>query len=109
MTAAASRHRSGCSRCRVRSMAIAAVLLAGACGAPTPKPAPKEIVVWKNLGTWSGRGNRQTESFLGLTGALRVQWQTTNEAPKGSGKFRLTLLSAISGRALQDAVDQEGV
>jgi hypothetical protein len=88
---------------------VAAAMLVSACGAPPSRSAPKEIVIWKNLGAWSGHGNAQTESFLGLTGALRMHWQTTNEAPKGTGTFRLILQSAVSGRALQDAVDEKGI
>jgi hypothetical protein len=82
--------------------------LAGACGGAPPKPPQKELVVWKTLGTWSGRGNSQTESFIGLTGALRMTWRTDNEAPAGSGRFRLVLQSAISGRDLQEIVDKQG-
>jgi hypothetical protein len=93
----------------LRAVPVAAVLLASACGAPPSKPVPKEIVIWKNLGAWSGRGNAQTESFLGLTGALRMHWQTKNEAPQGTGTFRLILQSAISGRALQQPVDEKGL
>jgi hypothetical protein len=93
----------------LRAVPVAAVLMASACGAPPSKPVPKEIVIWKNLGAWCGRGNAQTESFLGLTGALRMHWQTKNEAPKGTGTFRLILQSAISGRALQEPVDEKGL
>ena len=82
--------------------------LAGACGGTPPKPPQKESVVWKTLGTWSGRGNSQTESFIGLTGALRMTWRTHNETPAGSGRFRLILQSAISGRDLQEVVDEKG-
>lgn len=66
------------------------------------------MVVWKQLGSWSGRGNAQTESFVGLTGSLRMHWRTTHEDPKGRGRFKLILQSAISGRALQEPVDEEG-
>src|SRR5579862_1699219 len=91
---------------RAIAIPVATALLASACGAPPSKPAPKEIVIWKNLGAWSGRGNAQTESFLGLTGALRMHWHTTNESPRGSGRFRLILQSAISGRDLQETVNE---
>ena len=64
--------------------------------------------MWKQLGSWSGRGNAQTESFVGLTGSLRLHWRTTHEDPKGQGRFKLILQSAISGRALQEPVDEEG-
>ena len=95
---------------RVVAVPFAAALLASVCGAPAPKPVQKEeVVVWKNLGEWSGRGNAQTESFIGLTGALRMHWRTKNEAPKGAGTFRLILQSAISGRALQEPVDEMGL
>jgi hypothetical protein len=87
---------------------VAWALLAGACGRPPPKPVQKEVVVWKNLGEWSGSGNAQTESFIGLTGALRMHWQTKNEASKGAGTFKLILQSAISGRPLQEPVDETG-
>lgn len=88
---------------------LAAALLIGACGAPPPTAAlTQEVVVWKNLGEWSGRGNAQTESFIGLTGALRMRWRTKDEAPSGSGTFRLILQSAISGRELQAPVDEKG-
>ena len=87
---------------------MAWALLPGACGTPPPKPPPKDVVVWKSLGEWSGRGNVQTESFFGLTGALRMHWRTKNEDPKGAGSFKLILQSAISGRDLQEPVDETG-
>jgi hypothetical protein len=93
---------------RLAGMVAVLGLLASTCGAPPAKPAPKEVVVWKELGQWSGRGNAQTESFVGLTGALRMHWRTVNESPTGSGRFRLILQSAISGRSLQDVVDRQG-
>ena len=87
---------------------LAAALLTAACGAPAAKSVPEEVVGWKNLGEWSGHGNAQTESFVGLTGALRMRWRTNNETPKGAGTFRLILQSAISGRDLQETVDEKG-
>ena len=90
------------------TMMVAAALLTGACAAPEPKPVQEEAVAWKNLGQWSGRGNTQTESFIGLTGALRMRWRTKNETPAGTGTFRLSLHSAISGRTLQETVDEKG-
>jgi hypothetical protein len=100
-------------RCRtfhhsVTVIAAAALLTAACAAAPPPQPAKEEVVAWKRLGEWSGRGNLQTESFIGLTGALRMHWRTNNETPKETGKFRLILHSAISGRELQETVDEEG-
>lgn len=94
---------------RAVAVLVATALLTSVCGAPPPKPVQKEVVIWKNLGEWSGRGNAQTESFIGLTGALRMHWRTKNESPKGAGTFRLILQSAISGRTLQEIVDEKGL
>jgi hypothetical protein len=37
-----------------------------------------------------------------------MNWRTDNETPAGSGRFRLILQSAISGRDLQEVVDEKG-
>jgi hypothetical protein len=76
--------------------------------ADNPAPAAEAKVAWRALGSWSGTGNRQTESFTSETGALRVRWETTHEAAPGQGTFRLNAHSAISGRLLQEVVDQHG-
>jgi hypothetical protein len=78
-----------------------------ACRDPQTGRADPQIV-WRTLGSWSGRGNTQTESFTSDTGSMRIDWATANEAAPGSGRFRLTIHSAISGRPLQEAVDQQG-
>jgi hypothetical protein len=93
----------------------AAALAASACGPRAdakPRAAAKQTVLWRPLGSWSGRGSLQTESFTSESGALRVRWQTTPEQaqpPQPSGVFRLNAHSAISGRLLQPVVDQAGV
>jgi hypothetical protein len=92
----------------ILAVPVAGALLTSACGAPPTTAAEKEVVVWKSLGEWSGQGNAQTESFIGLTGALRMRWRTENEAPGGRGTFRLILQSAISGRELQEPVNEQG-
>jgi len=86
-------------------------LPAGACKAspkPSAKSSPTEIA-WRPLGSWSGQGKIQTESFTSDTGAMRVRWSTTNETPPGTGTFQLTINSAISGRPLLVAVDERGM
>jgi hypothetical protein len=66
-------------------------------------------MIWRSVGSWTGSGNRQTESFTSDTGALRVKWQTTSEGTSAtSGAFRLTAHSAISGRVLQQVVEAQG-
>lgn len=95
------------TRCAI----LACVALAAAsCRSRADQPAKpaQTTVVWRNIGSWSGHGNRQTESFTSETGTLRVRWEATREAVTGSGAFRLTAHSAISGRSLQEIVDQPG-
>jgi len=94
---------------------VATALASGACGPreKTPPPPATRAVAWRQLGSWSGRGNTQTESFTSDTGTLRVRWEAnaasaTGPTPASSGVFRLDAHSAISGRLLQQVVDQTG-
>jgi hypothetical protein len=69
------------------------------------KPAP---LAWQTLGTWSGRGNAQTDSFdIGFS-QCRIRWETRNETSPGQGSFHVTVNSAVSGRELALAVDHRG-
>ena len=43
------------------------------------------------------------------TGRLRITWQTTNESPAGSGRFKLILRSGVSGRTIAIVADHKGV
>ena len=86
------------------------MLVAPACSdqqASPPAPA-NDVVGWITLGSWSGRGSTQTESFLVEGSLVRVRWQTENEAQTGSGNFKLTLHSAVSGRPLAVVADHRG-
>jgi hypothetical protein len=64
---------------------------------------------WQPLGTWSGTGDRQTESFDVRTGTLKLVWEAFDERAPGAGRLRVELHSAISGRPLQTVVDTVGV
>jgi hypothetical protein len=92
------------------SVTLAIGLMAVACRGQAHKTdeTPKQVVMWRTVGSWSGRGNRQTESFTSDSGALRIRWATTHEEPGGAAAFRVTAHSAISGRLLESAVDQRG-
>jgi hypothetical protein len=96
---------------RTRSLLVVlagAALLHVSCRGNTPA-ARTPTVVWRPLGSWSGRGSMQTDPFISDTGALRLRWQTTNEAGPGTGSFRVTVHSDVSGRSLVLAVDARGV
>jgi hypothetical protein len=64
-------------------------------------------VAWRRLGSWSGRGDAQTESF-DIGSQIRIRWETKNEATPGAGTFAVTVNSAVSGRDLALAVDHQG-
>ena len=67
------------------------------------------MIAWSRVGTWSGRGNRQTESFTSDTGGFRVRWRTRNESPRGEGQLKVVFRSGDSGREIMEAVDTHGV
>jgi len=87
---------------------ILAIVGAAACqSTPASKPAGKDAVLWRRVGSWSGHGNRQTDSFSVETGSLKVSWEA-KKPPATGGAFKVTLHSAISGRPLQVVVDSHG-
>jgi hypothetical protein len=100
---------------RLAAIGLATFALASCGWGPRANPKPQAAtrgVMWRPLGSWSGQGSLQTESFTSETGALRVRWATTQpkaEAPPAPGSFRLNAHSAISGRLLQPVVEQAGV
>jgi hypothetical protein len=77
------------------------------CARPAPPAQKHDVVTWHTLGSWSGRGNTQTESF-NSEGGLRVQWETRRETKPGTGAFKVTIHSAISGRPIGVIVDRRG-
>jgi hypothetical protein len=85
------------------------LLAAPGCSSDAPPPTKlAETVAWRPLGTWSGQGNSQTESFVSDTGTLRVRWETRKAGGKGRGSFRLTVHSGVSGRVIDVAADERG-
>jgi hypothetical protein len=89
---------------------LAANLVLGGCRseARPPQVQGEAVVVWKPLGSWSGRGDKQTETFTGDTGGFRVHWATTKEAPAGGGRLRVVFRSGDSGREIIEAIDAHG-
>ena len=87
------------------ALAVVAALAGCRDAPPSPSSAAAVETVWRPLGTWSGRGNRQTDSFDVATGALRLRWEARGAA---AGRLRVSLHSAISGRPLQTVLDVRG-
>ena len=96
------------SAIRVLVLALGVALLAGACRGAAPQTG-EPAVVWRSLGSWSGRGSMQTDAFISDTGTMRLRWETRNESAPGAGYFRITVHSDVSGRSLVQAVDVKGV
>jgi hypothetical protein len=84
-----------------------ALVLIGCERTDQPLASPAELS-WKRVGSWSGRGNVQTESFTSDTGGFRVLWETRNETSPGTGRLRVVFRSGDSGREIMDAVDVRG-
>jgi hypothetical protein len=78
------------------------------CSQPPSKPA-EQTVIWERAGSWSGRGDLETNSFPSSTGYLRFTWETSNETKPGEGRFKLILGSSISGRAIMVVGESKGV
>jgi hypothetical protein len=96
------------SAIRVRRLAVlGAAVFAVSCRDAAP-PAGEASVVWRPLGSWSGRGSMQTDAFISDSGSLRLRWETKNESAPGAGFFRVTVHSDVSGRPLVLAVDVRG-
>ncbi len=77
------------------------------CSQP-PTPVQK-TTIWERAGSWSGRGDLETNSFPSSSGYLRFTWETSNETKPGEGRFKLIVGSSISGRLIQPVVDSKGV
>ena len=89
---------------------LVAQLVLSACESPQEEPAlptPAASILWHTLGTWSGSGDRQSESFDVTTGSMRLTWESVQEGALGANHFRVSLHSAISGRPLQTIVDTQ--
>ncbi len=91
----------------MRCPLLSALLVLASCS-PSPPPPAEKTIIWERAGSWSGRGDVETNSFPGASGYLRFTWETTNETKPGEGRFKLMLGSSISGRVIQAVVDTTG-
>ena len=90
--------------------ALAGSLLVAAANCSEKPSEPQEIVAsHAPVGSWQGRGTATVGDIPSETGRFRIVWRTSNESPAGTGTFKLTLRSAISGRTLGVVADHKGV
>jgi hypothetical protein len=92
------------------SGALATLLLLNGCGsqAQRPQTGGEAVVAWKPIGSWSGRGDKQTETFTSDSGGFRVHWKAAKETPAGGGRLRVVFRSGDSGREIMEAIDARG-
>lgn len=92
----------------LKTFVMMAALVSVACR-PAPKPEVKaRRVLWRAIGSWTGHGNTQTDSFEMGNAEWRINWVTSHETDPGKGTFKVEVHSAISGRPLIYAVDHKG-
>jgi hypothetical protein len=92
---------------RASLLPLAGLALLTACGRPAAPPAAERVAVTRPVGTWQGQGN-STIGLISDTGRFHITWDATNERPAGTGTFRLVMHSAVSGRPIQQIVEQQG-
>ena len=93
---------------RVWLIAGVAALCISGCRRAQKAEAGQVAVGWRPLGSWSGRGSVQTDSFNVEGGQWRIHWEARKEAGATAGTFRITVHSAVSGRPLMVAVEHTG-
>ena len=89
-------------------VALTLALCLSSCS-PAPTKPPDIVAVTREVGAWQGRDSATVGDIPSETGRFRIHWETTNESPAGTGTFKLTMRSAISGRPLQLVADHKGV
>jgi hypothetical protein len=96
------------SRNTIVSVLLLVASAAGGCqSAPHREPHARQIG-WRPVGSWSGRGDTQTDSFNIESTEWRIKWETKGAASPSSGLFHVVVHSAVSGRPLQEAVEHRG-
>ena len=78
------------------------------CGRSSEAPAALVPVV-QPMASWEGTGS-QTLGLVSQSGTFRIRWQARPEPGRdpAKGTFKLTVHSGVSGRPLQEVVDQRG-
>ena len=95
---------------RFRKIVLVSSVCVVVCGCGSQPSKPQQIVaVTRPVGSWQGRGTATVGDIPSETGRFRITWETWNESPPGTGTFKLTLRSAISGRTLGIVADSKGM
>lgn len=93
---------------RAPGLVVLSVMLSvGGCKRAAPPAETEQVLAWQPVGTWSGAGDMQTESFTSQTGTFKFNWET-RDTTSTPGHVTIMLHSAVSGRPLVEAVDHTG-
>jgi len=87
--------------------AVPGTALLLACGPSSEAPRSQSVAVTRLAGSWQGTGNR-TIDLVSDSGRFHITWEARNEHPPNTGRFRLTVHSAVSGRPIQVVADHRG-
>ena len=91
-----------------RTACLATLAIVGtSCSRPAPSADAALVPVTQAVGTWEGSGDH-TIGFASTSGRFRIRWETRLEPDHTDGRFHVAVHSAVSGRPLQDVVDQQG-
>jgi hypothetical protein len=96
---------------RSRATLVSVLLLAGlagSCGSAPHAGSKTQQIGWRPIDTWTGRGDTQTDSFNIESTQWRIKWETKGATSPGVGRFHLAVHSAVSGRVIAEAVEQQG-
>ena len=80
----------------------------GSCRAEPSSP-PEAETAWKQIGTWSGHGNQQLETFPIERVTWRVRWETRGGSPSAPGFFHVTANSGDSGRIVAEIAEIQDI
>ena len=97
---------------RVTRGLVVARLSAAALPACRPLPNPpagRDVVIWKEVGAWSGHGNLQTGRSPAIPAASACGGKRGMNAGPVRGRLKVVFRSGDSGRPIIEAVDVRGV
>jgi hypothetical protein len=90
------------------ALACALALATLSCNELNPPKSRPRAIVWKAIGSWSGHGSSQTDSFDVSVFRWRIHWKTENDTAPGKSHFAVTAMSGVSGRPIADAISHDG-
>jgi hypothetical protein len=100
--------RVGWFRVALLAISLVPVFCVTGCRSAPPPEHKALLIGWRPIGSWSGHGNMQTESFNIEGTQWRIKWETKGEASPGAGDLVIMVHSAVSGRPIALGVEHKG-